>query len=165
MSDELDLEHGDPDAAERISQLGSERSRARRATRSKGDSSSGSGTSSGSKSSSSKSGGGKSDASLSSGLGDAFNRLAEQLESRGDDELADAIRKDAEAMTRGIMALTRAATVLRAPILLLVNIAVVFLAFWHVGSILVRRWADRRQRVMAEREAQAAGVGYEVNGQ
>lgn len=149
MDVELDLETGDPDAAERIAAAGAERSRARRANRQR-DTDSGS-KGDGDKTAKRSGGGSRTDSGLAGNLGEAFGRLADQLESSGDQELADAIRKDAKAMSQGIMALTRVAVFLRTPVLFLVNAAVVILAFWHVGGILARRFADRRARVMAER--------------
>lgn len=156
---ELDLERGDPSAAARIAAEGSARSKRARSSKSDGDSGSSSGSRSGG---GSKTSGKGTDASLANRLGEAFSRLADQLEARDDQELADAIRQDSRAMSQGLVSLTRAVTFLRLPLLLFLGFLEPILAFWHVGSILFGRWVARRQRVMQEREMAAAGV--EVNG-
>ena len=144
---ELDLDEGDADAAERIARTkeskvsGSGGSRSNRSR-------------SGSKSSS-KSGSQRSDTDLVSKLSAAFDRIADQLEIRGDSELATALHEDKQKLAQGIVSLTRAVKFLRAPLVILVAIIEPILAFWRVGSILARRAIERRERVMAERAAQA----------
>jgi len=76
-----------------------------------------------------------------------FERLAEWLEGRGDEELAQAIREDAGAMTGGLVAATRPLAWLRQPLLLLLALAEPVLAFGRVGRILLTRWQARRERI------------------
>lgn len=147
---EIDLDRGDPSAAERIAErqsAGSDRSKRIRQTRSE---------------STKKSTGSKrptaSDTSLKSELKGAFDRLAEQREAKGDDELATALKEEAESMAQGLVSLTRTVTFLRVPLLFLLGILVPVLAFWRVGSILLARFAERRARIVAEQELAAAGI-------
>ena len=156
---ELDLTSGDPKRAARIAQIrdeqeeGAAASRARRGTaKPKSESSS---SSSKSKSTSSK---GSTDAGLKGQLKDAFERLAEQRNSKGDEELGTALQEEAESMAQGLISATRALPFLRQPLLFLLGVLVPVLAFWRVGSILANRWADRREAVMREREMAAAGA-------
>lgn len=143
---ELDLDEGDADAAERITRTKESKvsgSGGSRSNRSRG----------GSKSSSSKSGSQRSDTDLVSKLSAAFDRIADQLEIRGDDELATALHEDKQKLAQGIVSLTRAIKPFRTPLVILVAIIEPILAFWRVGSILARRAIERRERVMAERAA------------
>lgn len=145
MSDELDLSQGDEARAERIAQIkgeGESRQRSRR-TSSK---------------SSAKKKPVASDTSLAGQLSDAFDRLAEQRKTVGDDELADALTEGKDAMSNALVAMTRTVTFLRKPLLFFLSILMPILAFWKVGNILARRFAERRQQVMAQRQQAEAGV-------
>lgn len=151
MAGELDLERGDIEAAQKIADLGGARSRSKRA--SSGGSSGGGGKSSGS-----KSGTKRTDSELVTRLVTSFEKIADQLEAREDHELSQAIREDARAMSQGLVSLTSTLTPLRVPLILFLGFIEPILAFWHVGSILVGRFIARRQRVMAEREMEAAAA-------
>lgn len=156
---ELDLEHGDANAAERIAAAGSARhSRVTRERKESGDSS---GTTSGTKRSRgrpSKAASTKaSENSLASQLVDAFGKLADQLQAREDDELATAIREEAEGMTVGLISATRIVPFFRKPLVLILGIAVPVLAFWRVGGILLRRELERRARKMQPQEPSDIG--------
>lgn len=91
-------------------------------------------------------------------LVDAFTRLANMLERKGDEELSTAINDEKQAMAQGLVSLTRNVTPLRGPLVLLISFLEPVLAFWRVGSILGGRLIERRQRVMAERAMQEAGA-------
>lgn len=153
----LDLEHGDYEKAEQIAKEGQERSKRVRASRSGDSGSSGSG----SKSSGSKATSQRTDTDLAGRLDSAFSRLSDQLAAREDHELADAIQQDKEAMSKGLVSLTRNLKFLRMPLVVVLNFLEPILAFWHVGGILLRRFVERRQRVMQERQAAAAGTQVE----
>lgn len=153
MSD-LDLETGDEERVAKIAET-----EARKTKRSRtGDKNSSSHKRSG------NAGSERGDTDLIGRLVAAFDRLAEQREARGDSELADAIREDQQAMSRGLVSLTRAITFLRVPLLVLLSFLEPIMAFWHVGGILARRFVERRQRVMAEREMAAAETEIVPNG-
>lgn len=153
----LDLEKGDYERAEQIAKEGQERSKRVRSSR--GGDSSGGGSSS--KSSGSKTASQRTDTDLVSRLDSAFSRLAEQLAAREDHELAEAIVQDKEAMSKGLVSLTRGVKFLRTPLVVVLNFLEPVLAFWHVGGILLGRFIERRQRVMAERQQAAAGAQVE----
>lgn len=91
---------------------------------------------------------------LDSRLDAVFLRIANTLESRGDEELSSAIREDRKALAGGLMSLTRNFPFLRNPFILLLNLAEFLLAFGRVGGILMRRFLERRERV-AQARAQA----------
>ncbi len=142
----LDLEQGDEERAEEIERKQS--STPRRVTRP----SSSSGTRK--KSTSTRpTAAQKLDTEIASRLERTFDRIIEALEERDDTELATAMREDKAAMSRGMVSLTRNVTPLRGPLLMLLNLIEPLLAFGRVGKILVTRFAARRARVMAEREA------------
>lgn len=144
MADELDLEKGDAAKAEAISNRESRR-------QARGSSSSARSTSSSSKSNSSE------DASIEAQLRVVLDRVAEQRESKDDTELADAIRETQAAIIKGFMSVTKTITPLRQPLVFLIAVLDPILAFWKVGSILTRRWFERRARKIEEYErAQAA---------
>src|ERR1700741_1473749 len=56
------------------------------------------------------------EAGLRARLTDVFGRIAEALEARGDEELAEAIREDTTAMSQGLVSLTNRVVFLRAPL-------------------------------------------------
>lgn len=88
-------------------------------------------------------------------LSDCFDRIAESVRQRGDDELADLLADDAAIMAQGLVSLTRPFRALRTPLLALVAIVEPALAFGRVVRLLAGRWADRRARA-AEAAAMAA---------
>jgi hypothetical protein len=98
----------------------------------------------------------RTDTEIVSRLDRTFDRIIVALQERDDDELASAISEDKDAMSRGIVSLTRNVKPLRNPLLMVLNLVEPLLAFGRVGKILLTRWAARRARVMAEREAEAA---------
>jgi hypothetical protein len=85
-----------------------------------------------------------------------FDRIVKALEDREDEELATVIEEDKDAMSRGIVSLTRNVKQLRKPLIVVLNLIEPLLAFGRVGRILLLRFAERRARVMAEREMAAA---------
>lgn len=90
---------------------------------------------------------------LTGRLNRALDRIAKALEARDDDELADTIREDSEAISQGFISLTRSIPLLRSPLVMLLNLLEPALAFGRVGRILYRRWVARSQRIAAERQA------------
>jgi hypothetical protein len=141
-NDELDLERGEPAIAEKITASqkgGSERSRATR--------------SSTAKRAPSKSAAQRVEDEIRSRLLRTFDRISDALASRGDTELSDVITEDKEAMTQGLVSLTRAVSWLRMPLLMLLNLVEPVLAFGRVARILFGRWVDRRARQQQEWEA------------
>lgn len=88
----------------------------------------------------------------------AFDGLAKTRDARGDEELAEAIREEGDAMTEGFVTLTNNLKPLRLPLIILLNVVITLLAFGRVGGILWERLKARRERKLAEREqAQAQG--------
>lgn len=140
MSDELDLEKGDPERADRIEgktttakkPMAQQRAAGRPTAREKAKQ--------------------QEDTEVKSRLVRVFNRIADMLERKGDEELAEAIADTAEDMTQGFVSLTRNVTFLRGPLLMLLNLVEPTLAFWKVGGILFGRWYSRR--VMSAEEVQ-----------
>lgn len=90
-----------------------------------------------------------------------FERIADQLDARNDDELGPAVREEKEAMAQGIVAVTRLAPFFRAPVVLFIALVEPFLAFFRVGRILVFRFFQRRARIAQERAAQQEQQTYE----
>lgn len=77
----------------------------------------------------------------------AFGNLADSRYAKGDTELGDAFKEEGDAMSEGLTQLTRAAAFLRNPIVIAINITIIFLAFGRVGGILferVQRWRFAR---------------------
>lgn len=151
---ELDLEHGDEAAAEKIAErqeAGKKRSRAARGT----------GTSS--KSSSRTSATQKLqqlETELRSRLDRTFDRLAEWRGSRGDAELAQVIEEDKEQMGQGLVSVTRIIPWVRGPLLMFLNLLEPVLAFWRVGRILFSRWVWRREQAAMEAQQQHVGEPF-----
>ena len=73
-----------------------------------------------------------------------LDRWAEQRESRGDDELAGAIREDGRAITNTVVAALRPFVAIARALTGLLAIVDGLLAFGRVGGILVRRYYERR---------------------
>lgn len=132
MADELDLENPPEDESP-----SARRRRARRAER---------GTSTDSKGHT-----GPDDGVVTSKLNSAFGKLADQLASKGDDELATAINEESSGMTQGLVSLTKSVVFLRGPLVFIIELALVLLAFWRVGRILFIRALVRRETIMAQR--------------
>lgn len=142
----IDLEHGEPEDEETPAQR---RRRERRAARGSDSGGGGSG-------SRRKGVADTDDSGLASRLDTAFNKLADQMDARDDDELASALREERRGMTQGLVSLTGAVPLLRIPLLLLLAFAEPVLAFWRVGRILFYRFLSwRERRIMAAQEAQA----------
>lgn len=91
---------------------------------------------------------------LASRLDRTFDRIAIALSARGDEELADVIREDKEAMGQGLVSLTRSVKFLRSPFLMVLNLVEPVLAFGRVGRILYVRYAERQSRIAIERQQQ-----------
>ena len=83
---------------------------------------------------------------IESRLKRTFTNIGKRLRERGDDELGDAFIEEADVMTGGFVSLTNSVKPLRSPLLLLLSVVEVGLAFGRVGSILVTRAVNRRER-------------------
>lgn len=145
---EIDLTKGDPDAAEKIAAAGSSARRGRRGKSS---------DSSGSKGTTTKAAREAQDRTLKGELLEMFHDFAESFQEH-DPELADILERRREAMSQGLVALTRKIGVLRGPVVLFVAFFQPVLAFWELGSYAVRRYVARQQRKANERRAAANGV-------
>lgn len=95
----------------------------------------------------------RADNELRGRLGDQLDRIAAALAERGDEELADIVREDAEVMARGLVSLTRPFRVLRAVLITVVSIIEPMIAFGRLFRLIAERWAVRR--------AQRAATGNE----
>lgn len=93
---------------------------------------------------------------LQSRLAGCFERIAEALDERGDEEMAEIIREDGPIMSQGLVSLTRPLTALRTPLLVVIAVVEPVLAFGRIFRLLALRFADRRARIMAEQEQAAA---------
>lgn len=82
----------------------------------------------------------------------AFIKIADALQNRGDDELGEAIREERKAMTGGFVSLTAHIPIFRTPLLIILNLVELVLAFGRVGGILLNRYIARRQRKMEEQQ-------------
>lgn len=94
------------------------------------------------------------EAELLSRLSRTFDRIAQTLEARDDAELAGVIREDSDAMSQGLVSLTRSVKFLRSPLLMALNLIEPALAFGRVGRTLYVRFAERQQRIAWERQSQ-----------
>lgn len=120
--DELDLERGDPDKEEGgrpRSERSQRRDRAREKER-QGD--------------------------VGKRLGTIFERLAQSVEGRGDDELAGMIREDKEAMVGGLVSVTSKAPALAPGVLGVLAVLEPLIAFGRILRLLLRRAGERRGR-------------------
>jgi len=107
------------------------------------------------RSSSTRRAGAKSEKDLADRLYGCFERIANALDERGDEELADILREDAGIMAQGLVSLTRPFVILRTPLLAAIAIVEPVLAFGRVVRVAAWRMSQRR----AERaEAQAAAT-------
>lgn len=77
-----------------------------------------------------------------------FERLADSLEGRGDEELAGMIREDAKAMVGGLVSVTKRAPALAGPILSALAVLEPLIAFGRIFRLLVGRLADRRREAL-----------------
>lgn len=92
----------------------------------------------------------------------AFDGLAKGRAARGDEELAEAIVEEGDAMTEGFVTLTNNVKPLRLPLVILLNVVITLLAFSRVGSILWYRFTARRaERLARQRQQQPGGVTFE----
>ena len=157
MSDELDLEHGDPERAEEVAEK-TERKFGRASVKK------------GNTSPRRPSGTKRPTAAdrVENGLFErcvaVFDRIANTLEARNDDELANAIREDKGAMSTGLVSLTRNVKPLRSPLIIILNLVEPALAFGRVGRILIMRVQIRRAQRIAEWEAQQQEFPQEYAG-
>ncbi len=142
MSPDLDLEHGDEDAAEKILSS-SAPSRAKRTTSS---------TSKTAGAAKSKTVTDADNKALYGRLVAAFHDLSEQAAAREDNELADILERRKESMAQGLVSLTRNVLFLRGPLVLLINFLEPSLAFWELGGLAIRRYIARQQRIRYERQ-------------
>jgi hypothetical protein len=152
MADDLDLERGDPDAAEKILAAGTESRAKRTAGRPKGSTNKAKTTAATE----------ADDKSLYGRLVGAFHDLSESARVRQDDELADILENRKEPMAQGLVSLTRNLRILRGPLVLLINFLEPTLAFWELGSLATRRYIERRQRILWEHQQRQQGVTEEV---
>jgi hypothetical protein len=97
----------------------------------------------------------RTETSLKERLVACFDRIAESLEGRGDNELAEIVRNDGEIMAQGLVSLTRPFTAIRTPLLVLVAIVEPALAFGRILRVLAGRLHERRARITWEREQAA----------
>lgn len=142
VTDELDLEKGDPSRAE-------ERRSRRRTSSDSGES---------------KTSSDRLDRELHSRLVEAFGQVVEWRQAREDEELATAIDEDKEKMSSGLVSLTHAVAPLRQPLVIFLSFVEPLLAFGRVGRILATRWVTRRQ-AQAEDLAQAQAEWDAAHGQ
>lgn len=97
----------------------------------------------------------KLEAELTSRLHRTFDRIAQTLDARGDQELAEVIREDGDAISQGFISLTRNVRFLLSPLIMLLNLVEPVLAFGRVGRILYRRWVERQQRTAEQATQQS----------
>lgn len=95
-------------------------------------------------------------AKLRDNLETAFDRITKARVKAEDEELAQALLEDRDAMTDGLVGLTDHVPVVRQPLLLILGVLVPLLAFRRVGGILVGRllsWRQRRMETAANAQA------------
>lgn len=104
---------------------------------------------------------------IKSQLDELFDRIVKARRAREDEELAEVVEEDAEAMTQGFMSLTNNVPFLRQPLIMLLNILLPVLAFNRVARILFIRFLERRaKRQEAQAQAQAEWEAEQaINGQ
>lgn len=100
----------------------------------------------------------RADTELHRRLKEMFGRIAERLEERGDQDLADVIREDADVLAGGLVSFTRPLRVARTVVLGIVAVIEPLLAFWRIGRELLARHMERRERRAREAEAAATGA-------
>jgi len=79
-----------------------------------------------------------------------FERLADSLEGRGDEELAGMIREDTKAMVGGLVNVTKRAPGLATPILGALAVLEPLIAFGRVFRLILRRAGERRAAALPE---------------
>jgi hypothetical protein len=89
---------------------------------------------------------------LGNRLGAIFERLAQSVEGRGDDELAAMIREDKAAMVGGLVSLTSRAPALAPGVLAALAIVEPLIAFGRIFRLLLRRAAWRREEAAQARD-------------
>lgn len=77
-------------------------------------------------------------------LGTIFERLAQSVEGRGDEELASMIREDKDAMVGGLVSLTSRAPALAPGVLGALAVLEPLIAFGRILRLLARRAGERR---------------------
>lgn len=92
------------------------------------------------------------EAELMNRLDRTFDRIAKTLDARDDEELAEVVREDKEAMSQGLVSLTHSVTFLRGPLLMTLNLVEPTLAFGRIVRTLYVRWSLRQQRIATERQ-------------
>lgn len=103
----------------------------------------------------------KDDRSLTGRLDTTFTKISDQLEARGDEELAAAIKDERHAMSQGLVSLTSNLVVLRPLLTLILALVEPFLAFWRVGRILLGRfleWRTNRPPPSPVEEMEQSGI-------
>lgn len=151
----LDLDVGDPERAERIAARADEieKERNKRTTGRRPDTSKGKSTST-SRATAARSAAAKAETELLSRLERTFDRIVSALQDRDDVELATVIEEDKEAMSRGLVSVTRTVSWLRSPLIMSLNLVEPVLAFGRVTRILFLRFVERRQRILTEQQMQ-----------
>lgn len=146
MSDELDLELGDANRAERILAAGKESGPRGKRARS---------TSSAKRTTGTKASSEAEERSLKSDLLEMFSDFSEQFTA--DPELKDILERRKEAMSQGLVALTRKIPFVRSPLKLIVALFQPTVAFWELGGYGVRRYLGWRNRIALQQRAEANG--------
>lgn len=144
MADDLDLTKGDPSLT---GEEGTRRRRRRRSTTTEGE------------------GRSTDDGPVTGQLKGVFERIAVQREVKDDEELATAIREESDAMTAGLLSLTRNVPVLRGPLIIILNLIEPLLAFGRVLRILRDRfnlWRYQRSVVRAAAQSNMSVEEYEA---
>jgi hypothetical protein len=147
MASELDLETGDESEAQRILEAGQE-ARANRAS-ARGKKSSGTKRTAASATE---------ENALTARLNQSWQDLADMFQNREDPELADVLRRRGDAMTQGLMSLTRTLIPLRKPLVFAVAFLEPVLGFWELGSLLAGRYVRRRAEKIAAQQMANGGV-------
>lgn len=94
----------------------------------------------------------RAEAELVSRVSRTLDRIVKVLEAREDDELANIITEDRDAMSQGLVSLTKSIKILRSPFLIALNLVEPTLAFGRVGRVLYVRFMERQQRRAWERQ-------------
>jgi hypothetical protein len=85
-------------------------------------------------------------------LGGTFDKIADWLDARDDSELADIVREDGEAMSKGLVSLTKPFKQLRTILSFFLSFVEPLLAFGRVFRVLAGRLADRRVKRAEQRQ-------------
>lgn len=95
------------------------------------------------------------DSDLKSRLVTVLDRIIDNADARGDEELSEILREDRDVIANGIVSFTRPFMVLRTPILLLLAVVEPVMSFWRIGGLMVGRVLYNR----AARRAEGPGPG------